>query len=297
MLSNTVRLFLTPMCVVAVACEGSIEPPDAPDLTDSLQTALRIEPTHVIAGDSLVAVLTISNPTQEAITLASNSTCLAEITASRYWGDSFRQVGFDGTGGTDCEAAETFFGVPPEDSLVVVFNLVAWVTARLPSFDAVGPPIPGHYRIRLLLHVPLRSEEGRLRILESGHHWWWGDCADSVPSAPDSLRVVVDSAGPNGVYATGWPRVWYRVLNLSQERASVRVCAPKGIYALVDQWTGTEWSLGEGPYCFLHGSGTHTLEPNGCMRSVRFLDVDAMGTYRLWVSAGGWLITEPLTIP
>lgn len=111
--------------LLAVGCSDDAvvcpEDPVAPwGSAGDLQTSFFVEPSMVQPGDSLVARLTISNPTSCTVTVSSGNSCVATLSvlhgtvAVTMQGASF-----------GCMTVVTYFPIGPRDSLTAVYELVA----------------------------------------------------------------------------------------------------------------------------------------------------------------------------
>jgi len=118
-----------------------------------LRTGFRIEPSVVRAGDSMVAKLVITNPTDDSIRISSGSSCVTTLDALR----DDRRLDLQGTA-FGCLTVVTTFVIPPRDSLVRVFDLVAMLREDQSPWRYVNPPPVGAYQLRAAMEVNLPDQ-------------------------------------------------------------------------------------------------------------------------------------------
>ncbi len=112
-----------------VACSNSTAP------TTRLVVSFRVEPGAAQAGDSLLAVLTISNQTPDTVTLFSGSSCVNTLRVLRD-GELVTMRGAN----FGCLGVGTQFPIPPGGSLVRSYHLVAMLQEETQPFEYVVPP-------------------------------------------------------------------------------------------------------------------------------------------------------------
>ena len=118
-----------------------------------LRVDFRVQPSAVASGDSLIARLTIINPTDDSIKLFSGSSCVTTLDAFR---DNTR-VDLRGTA-FGCRTVVSTFVIPPRDSLVMTFDLVAMLREQQPPWQYVTPPPPGIYQLRAAMQVGMPDQ-------------------------------------------------------------------------------------------------------------------------------------------
>ena len=118
-----------------------------------LRVDFRVQPTSVQAGDSMLATLTIANPTADTITLRSGTSCVTTLDALK----DGQRVDIQGTQ-FGCYDIVTPFRIAPHDSLVRAFDLVALVLEAQSPWQYVEPPAPGSYQLRAAMQVNLPDQ-------------------------------------------------------------------------------------------------------------------------------------------
>ncbi|HWP37709.1 MAG TPA: hypothetical protein VNL18_09200 [Gemmatimonadales bacterium] len=146
--SSGMRLAALGCCALVLAQCNSLS-----GIAEDLERSFTVEPGTMRPGDSLQAVLTISNPTLRSASLTGQYSCPAFLYTFR--GDT--EVELEGTK-FDCPAAFTRFRIEALDTLRVRYRLVARV--RTPgSSDPYTPAPVGTYRLKADLNMSLPDLE------------------------------------------------------------------------------------------------------------------------------------------
>jgi hypothetical protein len=141
----------------AVVCP---EDPIAPcGSASDLQTSFFVEPSMVQPGDSLVARLTISNPTSCMVTLPASCTSVAWLSVLQGTQAVAMQGAMFG-----CYPVITDFRIGPRDSLTRVYELVANVYAYPPGQWVPAPA--GVYTLLAEMHVGLPDLQDDFVVVE-----------------------------------------------------------------------------------------------------------------------------------
>jgi hypothetical protein len=120
---------------------------------DDLRIGFSVQASVVRAGEPLIAKLVITNPTRDTIKVSSGSSCVATLDAVR----NNERVDLQGTAFA-CLTVVTTFAIPPRDSLVRNFALVAMLREGQSPWRYVVPPEPGIYQLRAAMQVGLPDE-------------------------------------------------------------------------------------------------------------------------------------------
>lgn len=115
-----------------------------------LRVEFHFDTNSVRAGDPMVATLVITNPTRDTIRVSSGSSCVATLDALR----AGERVDLQGTA-FGCLTVISTFAIPPRDSLVRTFDLIAMLREDHSPWRYVVPPPPGTYRLRANMQVGL----------------------------------------------------------------------------------------------------------------------------------------------
>jgi hypothetical protein len=118
-----------------------------------LRIDFRVVPNIVEAGDSMTAKLVIINPAANSVTISSGSSCVATLDAL----SNEQRVDLDGTA-FGCLAVVSYFVIPPRDSLVRTFVLVAMLREQQSPWRYVIPPPSGLYHMRARVQVGLPDQ-------------------------------------------------------------------------------------------------------------------------------------------
>jgi hypothetical protein len=132
---------------------------DVNGIEEELERSFTVEPGTMRPGDSLQAVLTISNPTLRSASLTGQYACPAFLYTFR--GDT--EVELEGTRFA-CPAAFTRFRIEALDTLRVRYRLVARVRAP-GSSDPYTPAPVGTYRLKADLNMSLPDLEAAFAVL------------------------------------------------------------------------------------------------------------------------------------
>jgi hypothetical protein len=120
---------------------------------DDLRIGFTVQGITVRPGDPMLARLVITNPTSDTIAVSSGDSCVATLDALR----DGERVDLQGTA-FGCLTVISNFRIPPGDSIVREFDLVAMLRENQSPWRYVVPPQPGTYRLRADMHVHLPDE-------------------------------------------------------------------------------------------------------------------------------------------
>jgi hypothetical protein len=128
--------------------------------TSGPKVDFHVAPTVVQPGDTLTARLAIHNPTGETLELQSGCSSVVMLSILR-GGETAPMQGNFG-----CFTVVTSFEVPPRDSLVQTFTIIALLNEGSPTWRYTLPPTPGDYRIHLAMQVRLPDQDADFRVRE-----------------------------------------------------------------------------------------------------------------------------------
>lgn len=138
----------------ALSCGGT------PTQPSDIHASLDLSRDEVVAGESFVATLLLTNPTDDAITLGSPMGCLALPSIHRD-GERLNWAGTE----IYCLAIEGHHRIPARATRTIDFNLKAALRQPSAPFDYVVPAAPGVYELRMEMEVDLPDTSATIRVI------------------------------------------------------------------------------------------------------------------------------------
>ncbi len=152
-------LFMVPICIGA--CDNTTGSSEN-DFYVGIHSSATLIPFTVSPGDTFRFGVRIDNYRNDTLKLQSQSNCVVVPRVTR---DGIDQL-FNGTG-FSCLAISTVFTIPPNDSLVRWFDIVALQIDTDPTNGYIKEPEPGEYVIQGIMHLDsLTNPELDLIVVE-----------------------------------------------------------------------------------------------------------------------------------